>query len=325
MAMGTPPEGDYRWQGEVGRLANGMPIEVDPRDMIGWHILRSGVWEPETASFFFSWLRPGMTFVDAGAHVGHYTLLASDLVAAGGRVIAFEPHPVLGQVLRRNVERAGCANVTVSSLALGRAGGMGDLVLHPCDNFGASSLRADSETAHLPRAPVKVTTLDDFLERAGVPAVDVIKLDVEGAELDVIEGAHRTLTANPGIVLVVEFLRENARRFGRDVEDLEARLREFGFLLLTLTPYGPRRYERVGERAANVVAVRRLITLLSGLPEPVAAATLVQLTRARHGSSGRAGTPARSGRTPSRQGFPQPGGSPLPHEGGTPAGQGPAE
>lgn len=325
MAVSMPPDDDDRWQAQVARLVNGMPIEVDPRDMIGRNILRSGVWEPEIASFFLGWLRPGMTFIDAGAHVGHHTLLASDLVAASGRVIAFEPHPLLGQVLRRNAERAGCANVAISSLALGRTGGTAELVLHPCDNFGASSLRADSETAHLPRAPVQVTALDDYLERAGVPAVDVIKLDVEGAELDVIEGARRTLTANPGILLVVEFLRENARRFGRDVEDLEARLRELGFLLLTLTPYGPRPYERVGERAANVVAVRRLITLLSGLPEPVAAATLVQLARAGHGSAGQPGAPARSGRTLPGQGFAQPGRSPLPREGSGAAGQGPAQ
>jgi len=277
---------DYRWQGRLGRLLNGMPIEVDPRDMVGSHILRNGVWEPETAAFFLGWLRPGMTFVDAGAHVGHYTLLASELVGGEGRVIAFEPHPLLGQVLRRNVGRAGCANATVSELALGGASGAVDLILHPCDNFGASSLRADTQAGHRPRAPVEVTTLDDYLERAGVPRVDVVKLDVEGAELDVIDGASRTLAANPDILLVVEFLRENARRFDRDVEDLESRLRELGFLLFTLTPSGPRRYERVGELAANVVAVRRLVTLLGGLPESVAAQTLVELAHAGRGSAG---------------------------------------
>ncbi len=274
---------DYRWQGRLGRLLNGMPIEVDPRDLVGSHILRNGVWEPETTAFFLGWLRPGMTFVDAGAHVGHYTLLASDLVGTGGRVIAFEPHPLLGQVLRRNAERAGCANVTVSELALGRASGAVDLILHSCDNFGASSLRGDTEAGHQLRAPVEVTTLDDYLESHGGPRVDVLKLDVEGAELDVIDGASRTLAANPDILLVVEFLRENARRFGRDVEDLESRLRELGFLLLTLTPSGPCRYERVGELAANVVAVRRLATLLSRLPESVAAQTLVRLAQAGRG------------------------------------------
>jgi len=277
---------DYRWQGRLGRLLNGMPIEVDARDMVGSHILRNGVWEPETAAFFLGWVRPGMTFVDAGAHVGHYTLLASDLVGAEGRVIAFEPHPLLGPVLRRNVERAGCANATVSKLALGRASGAADLILHPCDNFGSSSLRADAEAGHRPRAPVEVTTLDDYLERAGGPKVDVMKLDVEGAELDVIDGARRTLAANPDILLVVEFLRENARRFGRDVEDLESGLRELGFLLFTLTPAGPLRYQPVGELSANVVAVRRLVTLLSGLPEAVAALTLVQLARAGRACAG---------------------------------------
>ncbi|MFY9927326.1 MAG: FkbM family methyltransferase [Streptosporangiaceae bacterium] len=207
-----------------------MPIEVDPGDMIGWHILRyGGVWEPETSWFCRDWLRPGMTFVDAGAHVGYYTL---------------EPHPMLGQVLRRNVGRAGRANVTVSPLALGRAAGTAGLVLHTGDNHGASSLRPDSRTAHLPRAQVEMTTLDDYLERDGVTTVDVLKLDVEGAELDVIDGARRTLAASPGIVLVVEFLRENARRFGRDLEALEARLRDLGFALFTLTQHGPRRYER---------------------------------------------------------------------------------
>jgi hypothetical protein len=82
-------------------------------------------------------------------------------------------------------------------------------------------------------------------------------------------------------VLVVEFLRDNPLPFGRTVEDLEARLRELGFLLLTLTPDGLRRYEPVGEDPVNVVAVRRLITVLDGLPETMAASTLLDLARIR--------------------------------------------
>jgi FkbM family methyltransferase len=266
--------GEHSWEGQLGRLVNGMPIEVDPRDLVGSHILRSGVWEPETASFFLSWLRPGMTVVDAGAHVGQYTLLASGLVGPAGRVIAFEPHPVLGRVLRRNVARAGCANVTVSSLALGRARGTAELVLAPPANHGASSLRPGPQE---PGVQVQVDTLDQAL--AGPGRVDLIKIDVEGAELDVLDGAGRTLAASPDVVLVVEFLRENAVPFGRTVEDLETRLRELGFGLYTLTPAGLFPYRPVTELAANVVAVRRLLTILTGLPEPAAAATLLRLAR----------------------------------------------
>jgi FkbM family methyltransferase len=281
MADDAPAADDYSWRGQVGRLVNGMPIEVDPRDIVGSHILRWGVWEEETADFLLSWLQPGMTFVDAGAHVGQYSLLASGRVESAGRVIAFEPHPVLRPVLRRNIRRAGCTNVTVSALALGRTNGRADLVLHPSANFGGSSLRWDSAAAQLPRAPVTVAALDDYLDRIGVTTVDVLKIDVEGAELDVIEGACRTLGANPSIVLVVEFLRENPLRFGRTIEDLEARLRELGFLLFTLTPDGLRRYAPVGEYSVNVVAVRRLITVLDGLPEVMAASTLLDLARIR--------------------------------------------
>lgn len=278
------PDGEERWQGVLTQMWTGTPIEVDPRDLIGSHLLRDGgIWEVETASFLHRWLRPGMTVVDAGAHVGYYTLLASSQVGPAGRVIAFEPHPVLGEVLRRNVQRARGANVTVVPQALGRAAGTAHLVLHTSDNYGASSLRPDDSTAHRPRVPVQVTTLDEHLARAGGPRVDVLKLDVEGAELDVIDGARRTLAANPGIMLVVEFLRENAQRFGRDVADLEARLRALGFLLYTLGPNGPLLYQPVTEQAANVVAVRRLITLLNGMPEGDAAATLVRLARARRG------------------------------------------
>jgi FkbM family methyltransferase len=275
------PADDYTWRGQIATLVNGMPIEVDPRDIVGSEILAQGMWEAETAIFLLGWLRPGMTFVDAGAHVGQYSMLASGRLGAAGRVVAFEPHPVLRRVLRRNIRRAGCPNVTVSPLALGHASGRAELVLHPSANYGGSSLRPDDATAHHRRAPVRVIPLDDYLDRAGVARVDVLKLDVEGAELDVLEGAARTLAANPRIVLVVEFLRENPLRFGRTVEDLEARLRELGFLLFALTPDGPRRYQPVGERSVNVVAVRQLVTLLDGLPEAVTARFLLGLARTR--------------------------------------------
>ena len=269
------PAGDDGWRGQVGRLVNGMPIEIDPRDLIGAEILRSWMWESETVRFVWGWLRAGMTVLDVGAHVGQYTLLASGIVGPAGRVIAFEPHPVLGRVLARNVTRAGCQNVTVLPVALGRASGSGTLVLHPPDNFGGSSLRPDDASAGHARATVEVTTLDEALDRLGGPPVDLVKIDVEGAELDVIDGARGTLAANPGIVLIVEFLRANPLPFGRTVEDLEARLRELGFQLFTLTPSALRRYEPVsGELAVNVVAVRRLTTLLDGLPEPDAARML---------------------------------------------------
>ena len=208
----APPDDDDGWEGQIVRLGNGLPIEVDPRDLVGGFIARHGYWEPEIVAFVERWLRPGMTVVDAGAHVGQYTLLASRAVGAGGRVHAFEPHPVLFRALQRNIARAGCANVVAAPLALGAVQDERPFFLHAVDNLGGSSLRAVSPEDRA--VPVQLTTLDAHLAAHGGLRVDLLKIDVEGAERDLLRGADLTLRASPDIVLVIEFLRPNPRRFG---------------------------------------------------------------------------------------------------------------
>src|SRR5205823_143519 len=100
------------WIGQVARLANGMDIEIDALDTIGKHILKTGCYEHDTFHFLCRILRPGMVFLDIGANIGQYTLLASQRVGPVGDVHAFEPHPTLFDVLVRNVDRNRCRNVT---------------------------------------------------------------------------------------------------------------------------------------------------------------------------------------------------------------------
>lgn len=268
------------WQGRLTRLRNGLPIEVDPRDMIGREILSQGCWEWETYHFLETWLRPGMTIVDAGAHIGQYSMLASARVGPEGRVHAFEPHPGLYEVLGRNLRRADCSNVVARRLALGRSHGTRDLFLHPSDNAGATSLRPRDGAPPDPRVRVTATTLDRYVGANRLRRVDLVKIDVEGAEIEVLEGAVRTLDANPDIVLVVEFLRPNARRFGHTVEDLEARLRRLRFRLFSITSGGLAPYTPEADLSVNVVASRQLPTILHGLPEARAALLLMRLAAA---------------------------------------------
>jgi FkbM family methyltransferase len=270
-----PVAGDQAWQGRIVRLGNGLPIEVDPRDLVGGFIARHGYWEPETVAFLERWLRPGMTVVDAGAHVGQHAMVASGCLGPAGRVHAFEPNPELYEVLRRNLDRAGCANVEAHALALGRSHEARPFYLHPVDNLGASSLRASRRECRA--VGVQVTTLDAYLAAHDVPRVDLLKVDVEGAERDLLAGAARTLEANPDVVVVMEFLRANARRFGHTLEDLERDLLAQGFRLFTLSQYGLTPYTRAGELAATVVAARQVGRLLAGLPERLAALLLMRL------------------------------------------------
>ena len=127
---------------------------------------------------------------------------------------------------------------------------------------------------------VTTTTLDAYADAAALERVDLVKIDAEGAELEVLEGAAAVLTANPEVVLVVEFPRDNGRRFGHSVEDLEVRLRNVGFNLFSMAARGLARYTPVAELAVNVVACRRLVPILRALPESYAAWLLGQLARA---------------------------------------------
>src|SRR5262249_25126113 len=127
------------------------------------------------------------------------------------------------------------------------------------------------------RVRVKVSTLDAYVQARRVRRVDLIKMDVEGAELELLEGAASTLEANRDVVLIVEFLNDNARRFGRSVEELERHLRSLGFRLFGITAGGLDPYAPVGELPANVLAVRSFETLLPGLRGPTAGHLLMRL------------------------------------------------
>jgi FkbM family methyltransferase len=254
-----------------------MPIEVDPGDIIGREILRQGAWEWETCCFLEQWIAPGMTVIDAGANIGQYAMLASARVGPRGRIHCFEPHPGVYRVLKRNLERAGCANVVAQPVALADVPGERDLFLRPLDNVGSTSFRPDDDGKPGRHVRVKVRTLDAYLESRRVPRVDLIKIDVEGAELLVLDGGIRTLGVNRDVVLVVEFAPDNARRFGHSVEDLAARLLALGFRLFTITLDGLFPYTPVRDRIVNVAAARRLDTLLRGLHPRDAANLLLRL------------------------------------------------
>jgi FkbM family methyltransferase len=287
----------FPWQGRIARLRNGLPIEVNPGDMIGREILRQGCWEWETFCFLEEWLSPGMTVIDVGANIGQYAMLASTRVGPHGRVHCFEPHPGVYQVLTRNLRRSGCANVVARPLALAATPGARDLFLQPIDNVGATSFKPRDTALPGSRVRVKATTLDAYVKARRLGRVDLIKIDVEGAELEVLEGAARTLDANPDIVLVVEFLRENAQRFGRSVEELETHLRALGFRLFSINMGGLDPYTPVGDLAVNVMAARSVATLLRGLRDPIPALLLMRLAgaapsgRPTSASGGAAGPP----------------------------------
>jgi FkbM family methyltransferase len=204
---------------------------LDPDDYVSNEILRKGTWEPE------SWdaIRPQLTgdavFVDVGAHIGYYSLKAAAALGPGGRVIAIEPNPPTVQELRDNIAASGATRVHVSPVACGDKESTLVLYASPRANTGQTSLsRANAEQTGVIAAEYRVRArpLDAIVGDEGVHRVDVIKIDVEGAEMLVLRGAGRTLDRFHPVV-IVELIEPQLRSMGTSVAEVRAFFTAHGY------------------------------------------------------------------------------------------------
>jgi FkbM family methyltransferase len=150
-----------------------------------------GSYERDTQAKLGALIRPGDTVLDVGAHVGFYTLLASRLVG-DGCVIAFEPFPRNLQYLERHVRMNRLANVEIKRVALGDHTATGALFVGHEHSSGSLVPKDQGLTAH----SVLVVALDDWRASGQLPHVDVIKMDIEGAEGRAILGMRKVLASD---------------------------------------------------------------------------------------------------------------------------------
>ena len=158
---------------------------------IGRSIEHYGEWSPGETALLGQFRRSGHYVVDVGAHIGTHTLAVALLVGERGRVFAFEPQRMVAQVLAANVALNSLANVHTYHLGLGAEDGalwLADIDYSREGNFGGVSLDAVArpEGDSRPKYRVAVVRLDDFYDQ---PRLDLIKIDVEGMEVDVLRGA----------------------------------------------------------------------------------------------------------------------------------------
>jgi FkbM family methyltransferase len=200
-------------------LANGGTILV-PKGGAGALIYYLGYSEPDTARFLMSFLRAGMVFWDVGAHIGEFSLLASRQVGAKGRVDAFEPNPQLSRLICRTIEANRLPNVTVHSHAVADRSGVAEFVIDSEPSI--SHMRAPKEeTPATSTIAVSTLPLDDFHLQCGY-SPHLVKIDVEGAEMMVLQGAQSLLRLPPETapVWITEFAPENCARYHYHPDEL---------------------------------------------------------------------------------------------------------
>ena len=241
----------------------GAKLVVDTRDrLLAPWLLMDGLWESHVTGWMHDILQPGHTMVDVGANIGYFTVLAAQRVGPEGRVVAVEASPGLADILRRNVAMNGHLPTTTvwNRAAWSRAE---RLKLHQRVHYGANSSLATAGEDHLDEladaevvVEVEAVPLDDLL--ADLERIDVLKLDVEGAEVHALEGLSHTITAHPEMTLMVEWAPEQIRRMGDDPGEVVALLTGHGFHLQLmekgLAPIAPA--ELLDLPYGNVVAKR---------------------------------------------------------------------
>jgi FkbM family methyltransferase len=184
------------WRGEMVRLS-GTTLRVPGTRRIRLSVVAGNLRMHRLLDRF---VRPGALVVDVGANIGYNTVHAAQLAGPRGRVVAVEPTPDNLETLRANVAAARLSNVVVKPVAAGAAADLRPLFVRG-ERSAVNSLFAQScyaEVTAVLRVPV--VPLDDLVDGTA----DVVKLDVEGAELDVLEGMPRLLRA-PRTVLIAEW------------------------------------------------------------------------------------------------------------------------
>jgi FkbM family methyltransferase len=207
----------------------GLRLDLDLRDNLQRALYATGTYEPTLVRFLHDELRPGDVMVDVGAHIGVHALTAAARLRGlgGGTVVAFEPAHDSAARLRAAAAR-NRLEVTVVEAALGAEPGTADLRADPAYDIADAGVR--SLHGHGTRVQtVRVTTFDAWAAEARLERLDLVKLDVEGAELEALRGMAGALGRLWPRALVVEVKRRVLERAGVDGDEVREYLDRLGY------------------------------------------------------------------------------------------------
>ena len=236
------PAGRYRALNLVSHLAlkpfwMEMPEEkgrlhfyCDLKDAIAREVCFTGGYEPQETAFVAELLRPGMTFVDVGGNWGYYTLLAAHLTGVSGKVVSFEPDPRLFPILNHNISYNKLTHVKALQVAAADEDGLLTLAgfEENSGKRGLSRLVNDGDITG-PKFQVQTRTIDAALDELCVGQVDLLKMDIEGAEELALIGMRAGLTQHRYKRILLEVHPTILAERNRTVNDVTKLLLQAGY------------------------------------------------------------------------------------------------
>jgi FkbM family methyltransferase len=228
-----PPERISLIQLEI----SGRMLIVPRNEDVGRQLYLFGSYERRESTFIRDRVRPTDICFDVGANIGYHTTLMAQ-AAPAGEVHSFEPVPVNWHLACLNVLINGFQNVTNNNIALGDR--QGRVAFSTATDGAYSSMVPTGRRAESSRIEVEVDTLDAYVHVRGLKRVDVLKVDVEGAEGLVLQGAQRLLsdpTRRPRIIMV-ELFDANHVQYQTSIGEIVRQMAEFGYSPKIVGPGG---------------------------------------------------------------------------------------
>ena len=220
-----PPERVAIRQVEI----NGYKMLVFANETVGRQIMWNKCYEKEETHFIYNFLKSTDVCLDIGANVGYFTLLMASK-ARLGKVYSFEPIPICYHLLNCSILLNNFTNVIINNCAVGELNG--ESIFYISTDSAFSALRNPSMVGELSSISVPVVSIDNYVDsRRNINKVDFIKIDVEGAEMQVINGATsllRDATRRPRLIML-ELFNEHLKRFSHNPSDLIVLLRNLGY------------------------------------------------------------------------------------------------
>lgn len=204
---------------KIDQLNNAINVYVhDQRDQhVSRGIVDNGIWEAFETQLLIERLQTGITFIDVGANLGYYTVIAADRIGRDGKIIAFEPDPANFHLLQKNIAHNGFDFVDAVNAGLSDSNTCGQLFLSD-SNYGDHQIYDNGEGRDSHR--ITLVNGTDYL-RDRISRIDLLKVDTQGAESRVIAGLLPLLQQSAdNLTIIIEFWPYGLRKAGSSAHQL---------------------------------------------------------------------------------------------------------
>ena len=230
------PLGLFKGQSIIARYDKTLKLRLDLDEWIQQHIYFFGIYDEKGINFLKKILKKGDVFIDIGANIGSYTVIAAKLVENSGEVHAFEPVSGIFDRLIFNIQLNLFENIIVNKNAVHENEEWLTLRLSDQRNLGMSSIFPHGSESGL-KEKVKAVSLDEYIKGKKIKKADLIKIDIEGAELYALRGMKETLL-NIKPVVMMEIAQNVLENSIFCSDEIFSFMKDFGYMPKVLNQYG---------------------------------------------------------------------------------------